>query len=44
MRSFGNSDIGLIREQNEDAYVTFQNERGDWIGVVCDGIGGSAAG
>lgn len=44
MRSFGYTDIGLMREINEDSYNTFQNERGDWIGVVCDGIGGSAAG
>lgn len=44
MKSFGKSDIGLRRQENEDAWCSFQNERGDWIGVVCDGIGGSAAG
>lgn len=44
MRTFGSTDIGLRRELNEDSYVTFQNDRKDWIGVVCDGIGGSAAG
>ncbi|MBP3853829.1 MAG: Stp1/IreP family PP2C-type Ser/Thr phosphatase [Erysipelotrichaceae bacterium] len=44
MKAYGNTDKGLIRKENEDAYYVAENENGDWIAVVCDGIGGSAAG
>lgn len=44
MKVFGNTDIGKIRKENEDDFCAFQNANGDWIAVVCDGIGGSAAG
>lgn len=44
MKAFGNTDIGMIRNENEDDFCVFQNSNGDWIAVVCDGIGGSAAG
>lgn len=44
MKAYGNTDKGLIRKDNEDAFYVHQNEHGDWIAVVCDGIGGSAAG
>ncbi len=35
----GHSDIGLIREKNEDRYGYFNTVNGD-VFVVCDGIGG----
>lgn len=44
MKAFGSTDIGKIRKENEDDFCVFQNAKGDWIAVVCDGIGGSAAG
>ena len=44
MRAFGNTDIGCTRKVNEDDYCILQNENGDWLAAVCDGIGGSAAG
>lgn len=44
MKAFGNSDVGCTRKINEDSFVVVQNENKDWLAVVCDGIGGSAAG
>lgn len=44
MKAFANTDIGLTRQINEDDYCVIQNERKDWLAIVCDGIGGSAAG
>lgn len=44
MRAFANTDVGLIREVNEDDYCLFKNMNDDWLAVVCDGIGGAAAG
>lgn len=44
MRAFANTDVGLIREVNEDDYCLFKNSNDDWLAVVCDGIGGAAAG
>lgn len=44
IKAFGNTDIGCVRTDNEDDFCVFQNDRKDWIAVVCDGIGGSAAG
>lgn len=41
---FGNTDIGLHREVNQDSYLTITNKYGDFLGVVCDGIGGGNAG
>src|SRR5699024_8767213 len=38
------SDQGLKRELNEDSYCCMENKNGDFLAVVCDGIGGSAAG
>ena len=44
MKAFANTDVGMVREVNEDDYCLFQNSHGDWLAVVCDGIGGAAAG
>lgn len=38
------SDIGIIREQNEDSYVIEQNELGHHLLLVADGMGGHNAG
>ena len=38
------SDIGLIREKNQDAYLTIENGYGDFLALVADGIGGGLAG
>ena len=39
--AFGQSDIGLKREMNEDAFILCNERR---LYVVCDGMGGHAAG
>lgn len=44
MDYYGASDQGLKRELNEDSYCCMENKNGDFLAVVCDGIGGSAAG
>ena len=38
------SDIGLIREKNQDSYLTLENKYGDFLALVADGIGGGKAG
>lgn len=38
------SDVGLKRPENQDSYLTIENRYGDFLGVVCDGIGGAQAG
>lgn len=41
---YGLSDIGKSRDLNEDSYLISQNEHGDQLLLVCDGIGGAASG
>ena len=38
------SDIGLIRDKNQDSYIAIENIYGDFLAVVADGIGGGKAG
>ncbi len=38
------SDTGLYREKNQDSLLTLFNANGDFIALVCDGIGGGLAG
>lgn len=38
------SDIGLLREKNQDSYLAISNEYGDFLFIVADGIGGGRAG
>lgn len=44
MQFTGKSDVGLTRQINEDSYEIVENRNGDLMAIVCDGIGGSAAG
>lgn len=44
MKIAGRSDIGLVRENNQDNYLITKNAKGDFLAVVCDGIGGAKAG
>ena len=38
------TDIGLVRERNEDNFSTIENKNSDILFFVCDGIGGNNAG
>ena len=38
------SDVGLMREKNQDSYLTVENKYGDFLSIVADGIGGGKAG
>ena len=38
------SDIGLLREKNQDSLLTITNQYGDFLAIVADGIGGGLAG
>ncbi|MBQ6720237.1 MAG: Stp1/IreP family PP2C-type Ser/Thr phosphatase [Oscillospiraceae bacterium] len=44
MRSWGLTDQGCVRKQNQDAYKIEQLDRTSVLGVVCDGMGGAKSG
>lgn len=44
MEYFCVTDIGLVREKNQDSFLALENKYGDFLGVVADGIGGGKAG
>lgn len=44
MQSWGLTDQGCVRKQNQDAYLIEQLDRNSLLGVVCDGMGGAKSG
>jgi len=44
MKYYGLSDIGMIRENNQDSFFCAKNENDELFAIVCDGIGGGKAG
>ncbi len=44
MKVYSNSDIGLKRTMNQDAFVAGEFQNGAAFAVVCDGMGGANAG
>lgn len=44
MRIIGNSDVGKVRSENQDAFWYDQTDEGAALAVVCDGMGGARGG
>jgi protein phosphatase len=44
MESWGLTDQGCVRKQNQDSYLIEQLDRNSILGVVCDGMGGAKSG
>lgn len=44
MEYFCITDVGLVRDQNQDSYLAIENKHGDFLALVADGIGGGKAG
>ena len=44
MQSWGLTDPGCVRKQNQDAYRIEQLDRETLLCVVCDGMGGAKSG
>lgn len=44
MKYYGLTNIGLLRENNQDSFFTGFNQYNEFMAVVCDGIGGGKAG
>ena len=44
MQSWGLTDPGCVRKQNQDAFRIEQLDRGTLLCVVCDGMGGAKSG
>lgn len=44
MKLVARTDVGLIRDNNQDSYTACELENGAVLAVVCDGMGGAAEG
>ena len=44
MHSWGLSDPGCVRKQNQDSYHIEQIDKNTLLGIVCDGMGGAKSG
>ena len=44
MQTFYSTDVGKIREHNEDNVIILNNENGEYLLAVADGMGGHKAG
>lgn len=41
---YGRTEKGLFRENNQDYFLSTFNQHGDFVAIVCDGVGGNLAG
>ena len=44
MQSWGLTDPGCVRKQNQDSYKMEQLDRSNLLCIVCDGMGGAKSG
>lgn len=44
MKLVARTDVGLVRDNNQDSYAACELENGAVLAVVCDGMGGAAEG
>ncbi len=44
MKTWGVTDVGLVRKENQDAYAVVESGLGYTVCVVCDGMGGPKGG
>lgn len=44
MKTVARTDVGLLRDNNQDSYAVCELEGGAVLAVVCDGMGGAAEG
>ena len=44
MKIIAKTDIGLVRQTNEDNYVVIQKDENNFLAFVCDGMGGHLGG
>ena len=44
LKLVGRTDIGVVRDNNQDSYTICELENGAVLAVVCDGMGGAAEG
>ncbi len=44
MKIVARTDVGLVRENNQDSYSACELENGAVLAIVCDGMGGAAEG
>ncbi len=44
MKIVARTDVGLLRDNNQDSYAVCELEKGAVLAVVCDGMGGAAEG
>lgn len=44
MKLVARTDVGLVRENNQDSYTVCELENGAALAIVCDGMGGAAEG
>lgn len=44
MVAFGITDVGVVRESNQDMYHIEQLSENTWLAIVCDGMGGTNGG
>ena len=44
MKIIAKTDIGLVRQTNEDNYLVIQKDENNFLAFVCDGMGGHLGG